>query len=68
MVSPTGTTFNYAGKVAAGNYRYQIGVVDRDGEYIVRDSGREREGLWPRRWAQNEPNPFNPGGPPFVTR
>jgi FlgD Ig-like domain len=58
-VSPTGTTFNYTDKVAAGNYRYQIGVVDRDGEYM---SAIQAVSVKPfaAALAQNEPNPFNP--------
>jgi len=60
VVSPDGSTFDYTDKVAPGNtYRYQIGVVDKDGEFLspiqtvrVRDLGATL--------AQNVPNPFNP--------
>jgi hypothetical protein len=59
-VSPDGTSFTYSDRVAAGKtYRYQIGVVDADGEFMspiqtvkVRELGATL--------AQNEPNPFNP--------
>jgi hypothetical protein len=59
VVSPTGTTFNYTDKVAAGNYRYQIGVVDRDGEYMSAIQAVSVKAL-AASLAQNEPNPFNP--------
>lgn len=59
-LSPEGSSIDYTEKVAAGKtYRYQIGVVDRDGEFLspiqtvkVRELGATL--------AQNEPNPFNP--------
>ncbi len=58
-VPATGNEFTYTDRVAAGNYRYQIGVVDRDGEYM---SPIERVGVkaLAASLAQNEPNPFNP--------
>jgi hypothetical protein len=58
-LSPTGTTFSYTDKVAAGNYRYQIGVVDRDGEYMSAIQTVSVKAL-AASLAQNEPNPFNP--------
>lgn len=59
-VSPEGSSFDYTEKVATGKtYRYQIGVVDGDGEFLspiqtvkVRELGATL--------AQNVPNPFNP--------
>ena len=58
-IGATGTTFNYTDKVAAGNYRYQIGVVDRDGEYMSAIQAVSVKAL-AASLAQNEPNPFNP--------
>jgi FlgD Ig-like domain len=58
-VSPTGTTFNYTDRVSAGNYRYQIGVVDADGEYMSAIQTVSVKAL-SASLAQNEPNPFNP--------
>jgi hypothetical protein len=58
-VSPTSTTFNYTDRVAAGTYRYQIGVVDRDGEYMSAIQTVNVKALG-ASLAQNEPNPFNP--------
>jgi hypothetical protein len=58
-VSPTGTTFNYTDRVAAGNYRYQIGVMDADGEYMSAIQTVSVKALG-ASLAQNEPNPFNP--------
>jgi hypothetical protein len=58
-VSPTGSSFSYTDKVAPGSYRYQIGVVDRDGEYMsaIQTVSVKAFGA---SLAQNEPNPFNP--------
>jgi hypothetical protein len=58
-VPATGAQFTYTDRVAAGDYRYQIGVVDRDGEFM---SPIERVGVkaLAASLAQNEPNPFNP--------
>jgi hypothetical protein len=58
-VSAAGTSFSYTDKVAAGNYRYQIGVVDSDGEFMsaIQTVSVKAPGA---SLAQNEPNPFNP--------
>jgi hypothetical protein len=58
-VSPTSASFTYTDRVAPGTYRYQIGVVDRDGEYMsaIQTVSVKAFGA---SLAQNEPNPFNP--------
>lgn len=55
-----GTTFDYTDRVAAGkSYRYQIGVVDADGEFLSPvQTVKVRE--LSASLAQNNPNPFNP--------
>ena len=58
-VSATGSSFTYTDRVAAGNYRYQIGVVDKDGEYMSPIQGVSVKAL-AAALAQNSPNPFNP--------
>ena len=59
-VSPDGSTFNYTDKVAPGqSYRYQIGVIDKDGEFMSAVQTVTIRSL-SASLAQNSPNPFNP--------
>jgi hypothetical protein len=59
-IDGNGSSFSYTDKVTAGSsYRYQIGVVDADGEFMspiatvkVKELGLALD--------QNSPNPFNP--------
>jgi hypothetical protein len=59
VVTPDGSSFNYTDKVSAGNYRYQIGVVDQDGEFMSAIQTVNVKALT-AALSQNEPNPFNP--------
>jgi len=59
-ISLDGTSFDYTDRVAAGkSYRYQIGVMDADGEFLSAiQTVKVRE--LSASLAQNSPNPFNP--------
>jgi hypothetical protein len=59
VVTPDGSSFNYTDKVSAGNYRYQIGVVDQDGEFMSAIQTVSVKAMT-AALSQNEPNPFNP--------
>jgi hypothetical protein len=59
-VGMDGSTFEYTDRVTAGKtYRYQIGVVDADGEFLS-PVENIRVGALSASLAQNTPNPFNP--------